>query len=148
DRRVESDKALVDVKELLLIRRNADQLSRLAGDILDVAKIETNQLTLFRSKVDLLEAINRLLEEIGLTLGKREISIQSAGTDFQAPVDLVRFRQIITNLLVNAAKYSQLDTPIRIFVTQDMKRVNISVRDEGIGIPAELIPKIFDRYYR
>src|SRR5262245_59817827 len=103
DRRVESDKALVDVKELLLIRRNADQLSRLAGDILDLAKIETIQLTLFRSKVDLLEAFNRLLEEIGLTLGKREISIQSAGTDFQAPVDLVRSRQIITNLLVNAA---------------------------------------------
>jgi PAS domain S-box-containing protein len=148
DRRIESDKALVDVKELLLIRRNADQLNRLAGDILDVAKIETNQLTLFRTKLDLLDVLNRLLEEIRLTLGERDISIQSEGTDFQAAVDLVRFRQIITNLLVNAAKYSPLNTPIRVFVTQAMKRVNVSIRDQGIGIPAELIPKIFDRYYR
>src|SRR5262249_22018180 len=147
DRRVETDKALVDVEELLLIRRSTDQLSRLSGDILDVAKIETNQLTLFRKKVDLLEALNRLIEEIRLTLGEHDISIQSEGTDFQAPVDLVRFRQIMTNLVVNAAKYSPLNTPIRVFVTQAMKRVNISIRDHGVGIPAELIPKIFDRYY-
>src|SRR5262245_43307360 len=69
DRRVETDKCLVDVKELLLIRRNLEQLSRLAGDIFDVARIETNQLTIFKTKVDLLEALNRLLEEIRLTLG-------------------------------------------------------------------------------
>jgi PAS domain S-box-containing protein len=148
DRRVETDKALVSVKELLLIRRNADQLSRLAKDILDVARIETHRLTLFRTKVDLMEALNRLLDEIRLTLGEHDISIQSEGSDFQALVDVVRFRQIITNLLVNAAKYSPPNTPIRVFVTQAMNRVNISIRDQGIGIPAELIPKIFDRYYR
>src|SRR5262249_44220658 len=67
DRRIETDKALVDVKDLLLIRRNIDQLNRLAGDILDVARIETNQLTLFRTEVDLLEALNRLVDEIRLT---------------------------------------------------------------------------------
>src|SRR5262249_11719368 len=76
DRRVETDKALVSVRELLLIRRNADQLSRLATDILDVARIETHQLTLFRTKVDLMEALNRLLDEIRLTLGEHDISIQ------------------------------------------------------------------------
>src|SRR5262245_57830543 len=148
DRRVETDRALVDVKELLLIGRSANQLSRLSEDILDVAKIETNQLTLLRTKVDLLEALSRLVEEIRLTLGEHDISIQSEGTDFQAPVDLVRFRQIMTNLLVNAAKYSPLNTPIRVLVTQAMNRVNISIRDQGMGIPAELIPNIFDRYYR
>src|SRR5262245_5019643 len=94
DRRLETDKCLVDVKELLLIRRNVGQVSRLAGDILDVARIETNQLTLFRTRLDLLEALKLLLEEIRLTLGEHDISIQSEGTDFQAPVDLQRFRQI------------------------------------------------------
>jgi PAS domain S-box-containing protein len=148
DRRIEADKALVDVNDLHLIKRNVDQLNRLAGDVLDVAKIETNQLALLRTKLDLLEAINRLVEEIRLTLGEHEISIQSEGTDFQAPVDLVRFRQIITNLLVNAAKYSPPYTPIRVFVTQAMQGVDISIQDQGIGIPAELIPKIFDRFYR
>ena len=148
DRRIETDKALVDVNDLLLIRRNVDQLNRLAGDVLDVAKIETNQLALLRTKLDLLEAINRLVEEIRLTLGEHEISIQSEGTDFQAPVDLVRFSQIITNLLVNAAKYSPPNTPIRVFVSQAMQGVDISIQDQGIGIPAELIPKIFDRFYR
>jgi PAS domain S-box-containing protein len=148
DRRIEADKALVDVNDLNLIRRNVDQLNRLAGDILDVAKIETNQLALFRTKLDLLEAVNRLVEEIRLTLGEHEISIQSEGTDFQAPVDLVRFRQIITNLLVNAAKYSPPNTPIRVFVTQATQGVDISIQDQGIGIPAESIPKIFDRFYR
>ena len=148
DRRIETDKALVDVNDLLLIRRNVDQLNRLAGDVLDVAKIETNQLALLRTKLDLLEAINRLVEEIRLTLGEHEISIQSEGTDFQAPVDLVRFSQIITNLLVNAAKYSPPNAPIRVFVSQAMQGVDISIQDQGIGIPVELIPKIFDRFYR
>ena len=148
DRRIETDKAVVDVNDLQLIRRNADQLNRLAGDVLDVARIETNQLALFRTKLDLLEAITRLVEEIRLALGEHEISIQSEGTDFQVPVDLVRFSQIITNLLVNAAKYSPPNAPIRVFVSQAMQGVDISIQDQGIGIPAELIPKIFDRFYR
>src|SRR5262249_8762894 len=59
-----------------------------------------------------------------------------------------RFRQIITNLLVNASKYSPPNSPIQVSVTRSMNRVIISIRDQGIGIPSELIPKIFDRYYR
>jgi PAS domain S-box-containing protein len=145
-RRKNSFEAPIDIEELQLLIRNSDELGRLADDILQVARLQTNTMILRKTNSDLLTAVKELLDEMRVTLGERDVSLQSAGDSFFAQIDLVRFRQIVMNLIVNAIKWSPQQTPIEITVSQLAQSIEVAVRDHGAGIPDELLPGIFEKF--
>jgi signal transduction histidine kinase len=62
--------------------------------------------------------------------------------------DAMRLSQVLTNLLTNAIRYSPADQPISVTLTADEGEARVSVRDHGPGIPAEVLPHLFERFYR
>lgn len=140
--------AWVPVTTLQSIRRSGLRLSHLISDLLDASRLEAGSLALDRRAVDVPRAVRSLLEQIQPLIGDRPVMCVEDGHPSPAWVDPVRLDQIMTNLVENAAKYSTPGTPIRITIEEHPGAVVISIRDQGPGIPAEDLPRLFERYYR
>ncbi|HYO72851.1 MAG TPA: HAMP domain-containing sensor histidine kinase, partial [Archangium sp.] len=128
--------------------RQVDRLASLVATLLDVGRIATGSISLELSEVDFTLAVREALERL------REVFAQAGCTvTFQArgPVvgwwDALRLDQVIVNLLTNAAKYGQ-GRPITVTVEADREQARLTVRDEGIGIAAEALPRLFGRFER
>ena len=131
-----------------LIRRQLGDLTRLVDDLLDVSRITRGKITLAREPLDVRTLIERAVENV-------EPLIQARGHRFtvelpQAPLrvdgDPTRLTQALANVLGNAAKYTDGAGHIELRCEEQQNRVLIRVRDDGIGIPADLLPRIFELF--
>jgi len=137
-----------EARERHIIERQVAHLSRMVDDLLDVSRIASGKIELRRERVDLRDVIARALELTEPALqGRRDPPEVIAG---EAPVwvsgDGMRLTQVVCNLLANAAKFSAPDQRIRIELRRSGDAAELSVADEGAGIAAELMPRIFDRF--
>jgi signal transduction histidine kinase len=141
-------------KELLEgARDDADRLLRILDDLLDLARLEAGVSTLERTQ----HAVDDILTEIateahgfisaaGLTL---EIEKEAEVGKVQLNVDIGRLRHVFINLLTNAVKYSPPGGVVTLSAAlAEREFVRFGVRDQGGGIPADVIPHVFDRFYR
>jgi signal transduction histidine kinase len=129
------------------MERSISRLEVLVNDLLDASLIETNMFVLHRKRCDLVELCRQLLEEY--TAGKGpSLRFEAPGEPIEAEVDPDRISQALLNLLSNARKYSPKGYPITVTLQQAGFEAIISVRDMGVGIPAEMLPHIFEQYYR
>jgi signal transduction histidine kinase len=137
---------------LSTIRNNSHRLLDLVNNILDISRIEDGKLTLVRRNIGVLPAVTQALDVVKPIAHKKHIAIN---VDIAPEIpdvwgDTKRVHQILVNLLSNAVKYTPDTGAVILAVgyekTADM--VEISVRDTGIGIPADLLPSIFDRFSR
>ncbi|MDI3288965.1 ATP-binding protein [Polyangium sp. 15x6] len=131
-----------------VIERQARNLSRLVDDLLDVSRITRGTITLQTKLVDLgtivrsaVDAARPLVDASGHTL---RVSLPAAPVLVQG--DPTRLEQVIVNLLNNAAKYTERGGEIALSVVQDKACVTATVKDNGIGMPAELLPRVFDLF--
>ncbi|MES1245209.1 MAG: ATP-binding protein [Acidobacteriota bacterium] len=131
-----------------MMERQVQQMVRLVDDLLDVSRISRDRLELRRERVDLATVVRNAVET------SRPL-VESAGQDLQValppePVlldaDPVRLAQALSNLLNNAAKYSERGGSIRLTAERLDGEVVVRVRDTGIGIPADKLPHIFDLF--
>jgi PAS domain S-box-containing protein len=130
-----------------MMERQLTQMVRLVDDLLDVSRISRGQVTLRRQRVTLAEIVNQAVET------SRPV-IESANHELRVrlpePVylyaDPVRLTQVISNLLNNASKYSEPSGEIVLSAAVDNQEVSISVKDTGIGIAAEMLPRIFEMF--
>ena len=143
ERRASRDpSAPVDRSGLQRIVREAKRLSGLVTDLLDAARLEQGRLVGEREPVDL----GHLVAETAARIDNLcEVDVRGAvvGT-----YDARRMEQLVQNLVENARKYSTSATPVHVSVWQQDGEGRISVRDEGIGIPAADLPRIFERFAR
>ena len=116
--------------------------------LLDISRIETGQLAIERMPVDVCALVSRIVDEVRVTLGEREIEVQCPNHPLMIQGDELRLEQVVQNLIQNALKYSALNTPIHIAVSEYEAAVRIDVHDIGIGIPQADLPQLFDRFYR
>lgn len=134
-----------DIAGIRRIVREAKRLSGLVVELLDASRLEQGKLVGEREPVDLVE----LAREIA---GRESYRAHRVNVAADAPVvgsyDPRRIGQVIENLVENAAKYSPEETEIRIGIAHRDGHALIDVSDEGIGIPAEDLPKIFERFHR
>ena len=137
--------------ELLTLRiivEQADSMRDLIGDLLDVARIETGTLPVSPEPAELLTLVDRARNIFLLSGGKNRLEIDLSPDLPLVMVDRRRIVQVIGNLLSNAARNSPESSPIRVSAVRDGVHVEVSVTDEGRGIPAERLPYLFRKFSR
>jgi signal transduction histidine kinase len=135
-------------KPRAVIDRQVRHLMRLVDDLLDVSRIARGKIDLSRETAELarvvaqaVEMASPLLEERGHTLVLRVPREGLAVTG-----DVVRLSQVVQNLLTNAAKYTEPGGRIEIDARHDDGSIELRVKDSGVGIPADLLPNVFDLF--
>jgi two-component system, sensor histidine kinase len=127
-----------------VIARQSRQLSRLVDDLLDVARVISGKVALSAQHFDLADIVKRCV----LTHTQRSVdrSIELCAASAWIWGDPARLEQIVTNLLANAIKYTSSGGAIRVAVAEHSQEVVLSVQDDGFGIAAELLPRVFDAF--
>ncbi len=140
--------ANVDEEQIKLLIRNAKRLDRLASDILDVTKIESQSLKLNKSyfslKDLLMGTVKDLTNQIGLDDSKK-ITINYKPIEITIYADKDRIQQVISNLLSNALKFTE-NGSISITTKVKDKNVLVTVNDTGSGIDPEIFPRLFCKF--
>jgi PAS domain S-box-containing protein len=143
--------AVTDEQEHILatVKRNSDRLMRLVGDLLLAGQIESGQLSLDLTEVDMSELARETAELISAqAAGKRiDVSLQADQPEVVRG-DRARLHQLLDNLATNAVKYTPEDGRVRITVTGQDGSCRVLVSDTGIGIPPEDRPHMFQRFFR
>jgi signal transduction histidine kinase len=135
-------------RALTMIHRQAQNLSRLVTQLLEMTRLDANRLTLERQDENLTDLVRRSVDQAQTQTSEHQFSF-SAEPNVRAEVDAFRFEQVITNLLDNAIKYSPEGGQIDVELAQPAPdRVRITVRDHGIGIPAGQEARIFERFFQ
>ncbi|HXH83422.1 MAG TPA: ATP-binding protein, partial [Candidatus Tectomicrobia bacterium] len=129
-----------------VVSRQARHLSRLVDDLLDVARLTSGQIVLTRHRVDLAEVVTRAIDTLRMSgqLAHHELTTDVRPVTVEA--DFARIEQVVTNLLVNAVKYTDRGGRIDVGVSGEGGDAVIRVRDTGIGISAEMLPRLFDLF--
>lgn len=136
-------------RALTALREQSDRMERLINQLLDVARIDTDQLMLRPAEMDIVPLIRQLAADIGRETDHHTITVSSDVSSIRGVWDSDRLTQVITNLLTNAVNYSPDGGEINVRIWQEQDGgVGFSVQDQGIGIPADQIPQIFARYRR
>ena len=135
-------------RALEAIERNASLQARLVDDLLDVSRIVSGKLAFDMSVVDLGAIVEAAIDSVRPTLLAKGLEIATIMDLERITVlgDARRLQQVVWNLLTNAVKFTPAGGRIEIVLTRDEKSATVSVRDTGIGIPADVLPRIFERF--
>jgi PAS domain S-box-containing protein len=137
-----------NLRALHTLSDQALRLSRLIHGLLDISRLQIGQLTLECGIVDLHKLVQRIVEEIGETTTRHQLSFHCSEHQLLIDGDAVRLEQVVQNLLQNAMKYSPEGGPVEVDITRQDHEAIVSVRDHGIGIPTEALSRLFNRFFR
>ncbi|HEY9806801.1 MAG TPA: ATP-binding protein, partial [Candidatus Obscuribacterales bacterium] len=137
-------------RERTIIERQVRHLVALVDDLLDVSRLARGKLALKKQPIELAEVIAEAVEQCSPLLEQQhhQLELQVPNTGLAVEADPRRLAQVMTNLLNNAAKYTQSNGKIVVLAELQGDEVLIRVRDTGSGIDPELLPKIFDLFYQ
>ncbi len=141
-----SESKLQQAREM--IDRQVQHLTRLVDDLLDVSRITRGKITLHQAPVDLAAVVTRAAEMSRPLLEARSHELTLALPTEPVPVhgDAIRLLQVLANLLTNAAKYTPDGGHLRVAVARADGDAVVRVKDNGVGITAELLPRVFDLF--
>jgi signal transduction histidine kinase len=124
------------------------RISGLVAELENLAQVESDDLDLERAPVDLLELARTASGNFESESAKKNISLEVDGVATVVFADKARLHRVIGNLLSNAIKYTREGGHVRTYVRDTPESGILTVEDDGIGIPAEELPLIFERFYR
>lgn len=135
---------------LEIIGRNSQRMADLVDDLLQLSRIESGRAVLEETELDLVGLCDQALKELAPRLEKAKLT-----AEFHCDADEVvcwsdrrALEQVITNLLTNAVRYTNAGGRIDLELEDSEERIEIRVRDTGIGIPEASLDRIFERFYR
>ncbi|HKQ79987.1 MAG TPA: PAS domain S-box protein [Blastocatellia bacterium] len=131
-----------------MIGRQVTHMSRLVDDLLDVSRITRNKIELCKERLELMTVVGRAVETSRPLIDSRKhrLTVSLPPDPVEVEGDLARLSQVISNLLDNAAKYTEEGG--NIFLTSEKVggQIVISVKDDGVGIPSHILPHVFDLF--
>ena len=140
----------VEGRELAVIERQVGHLVRLVDDLLDVSRITRGKIELRTRRIELAHVVREGLETASSLFQRKgqrvDVQVPLAGYPLDADPD--RLAQVVANLLTNASRYSAPGTTVTIRAELAGFVARLSVKDEGIGIPKELLAEIFEAFYQ
>lgn len=137
-----------DQRALHTIVEQATRLHRMIDALLDVSHLETGQLQVEQAPMDIAALVRRVSSEIEPTLRTHRLICEVPMAQLLIAGDELRLRQVLENLIGNAVKYSPNGGLVTVRVAVDDRQVMLSVSDEGIGIPRDVLPKLFQPFFR
>lgn len=144
------DDPQINRKYLEKTEKNIDRLIDIVDDLEHISKLETNSLVLALGPFDISTLVRELAESLEIQAQARGIRIEVKGGDRAVIVDGDRQRisQVVVNLLSNSIKYGRENGRTTVHFIDMFDRVMIEVQDDGIGIPSNMLPRIFERFFR
>ncbi len=136
---------------LRTIQRNAERMKALVNDISELSAIESGAVKLMIELLPLHQVVNDVFSGLALRAAKHGVTLHNQiAEDFQVAADRHRLEQILVNLVDNAIKFNHPGGAVTIIAqaSEDDTHRIIKVRDTGPGIPAEHLPRVFERFYR
>lgn len=138
------------IRFLNIIEDEADRLSRLISDILSLSELEGKKVKVAHEKIRVQNTIAEIISMLSSQAVKKNITLLSEVNDGSLSImgDLDKFKQMLINLVDNGIKYTPEGGTIKVEGFRDGDYLVINVIDNGIGIPDEYIPRLFERFYR
>jgi len=135
-------------KLLAMMERQVNLLVRLVDDLLEVSRITRGSIELKKEKIDLATVIENAVEISQPLMKSRghRLTLSAAHGELFVEGDMVRLTQVFANLLNNAAKYTEPEGQIELSVRRQGLDAVISVKDNGVGISSEMLPRVFDLF--
>lgn len=131
-----------------VIDRQVVHLTRLVEDLLDISRVTTGKIKLDKEPLDIGALVANAVESSRTLFDAKRhmLAVELPTESLRVYADMTRLSQVVLNLLNNAAKYTPEGGRIRVSVEREAEQVAIKVRDNGIGIPAQLLDKVFDLF--
>ena len=137
-----------DDRSIQLILSQAERLNRLIASLLDLSRIQLGVFSLDAADLDLNALVRRVVEEYLPLLDTHSIIVQGEADALMVRGDELRLDQVFQNLIQNAVKYSPGGGDVTVQLAAEESWAHVSVRDTGVGIPADALPHLFQRFYR
>jgi two-component system, OmpR family, phosphate regulon sensor histidine kinase PhoR len=128
------------------IRRSTRRMADMIEDLLETTRLESGRLRLHKSPLDLVELARNLSEQLGAA-ASHPVVCEWTGPAWVL-ADAGRLERVLENIVGNAFQHSPRERPVRIQVASDSREAVLTVADHGVGISADDLPKLFDRFYR
>jgi PAS domain S-box-containing protein len=143
--RADADANMGKAKEV--VERQLKHMVRLIDDLMDVSRITRGRLELHRERIDLEVAVKIAAETSQPLMDVKHHALRIQATEgVIVQADVTRLAQVFANLLNNSAKYSPPGSEISIKIASEGRHAVVSVSDNGVGIPASMLPRIFDMF--
>lgn len=136
-------------KKMMLeqVNHDADRVTRLITELLDISRLASGRLVLRRQMVDLSQLVQTVVDKLQMEYTDMEVTVEFPDGSPPVYADPDKLVQVLTNLVENACKYAS-SKGLRILGEVTDQEVSVAVIDRGEGIPAEDLPKVFNRFFR
>lgn len=144
----EENDPVENAEMLEMIERQVHHMVRLVDDLLEVSRITSGKIHLQTSAIKIADVVKHAIEtsEPNIDAGRHRLTVDVPAEHIMVNGDMTRLAQVISNLLNNAARYTPSGGAISLTVTSDGQDVKISVKDNGIGIPAKMQERVFELF--
>jgi two-component system, OmpR family, phosphate regulon sensor histidine kinase PhoR len=134
---------------LKIIERNTQRLDLLIQDLLTISALESERIKLNLQPVELRPLVEKIFSDLNAKAENKNVSLVNEVPEFSASADVNRLDQVLANLVDNAIKYGRAEGSVKVGGKKlDDGKLEIFVQDDGPGIPAEALDRVFERFYR